>query len=131
LRRSLRIFIGALTLTITIAAECGEPKAAWRYPAPATAPRPAAIPPPNVITRATQEDAAAAARAASDPAISKAIKDYLGAGAPQWHVAAARDIGDYVLLWIGFPEIVDGGIDLVYSKQNRQVMWRFKGGILG
>jgi hypothetical protein len=82
---------------------------------------------PDVLTPATPADGAAAAKAASDPAISKAVSEYLGPGAPRWQIFAARDVGECVLLWVGFPNVADGGIDLVYSKPDRRVRWQFRG----
>jgi hypothetical protein len=99
-------------------------------PAP-PAPRPAEIPAAGVLTPATPADLRAAAGAASDPAIRQAVRDYLGPSAPRWEVIAARPVGDYVLLWVNFPEIDDDGIDLVYSKKDRRVGWQFTGGLRG
>src|SRR5687768_5841775 len=110
---------------------CEKPQAKWQYPAPSAATRPASVPPSDILTLATQADMNAAAKSSSDPAISKAVGAYLGPGAPRWPVAAARDVGDYVLLWIGFPDIADGGIDVIYSKPDQRIEWQFKGGVRG
>src|SRR4051812_47379207 len=111
--REVLTLIAALTLAVV---GCDKPQATWQNPTPSATTRPAAVPSPNVLTLATEADIAAATKASSDPAISKAVSNHLGAGTPRWNVAAARDIGDYVLLWVGFPDIADGGIDLVFSK---------------
>ena len=126
--RALLTVAEALCLAV---AGCDDPKATWRYPTPPVTTRPSNVPSPDVLTLATQADIATAAKSASDPSISKAVTDYLGSGAPRWNIVAARDIGDYVLLWLGFPEIADGGIDLVYSKPDQRVKWQFKGGERG
>jgi hypothetical protein len=49
----------------------------------------------------------------SDPAIQKAIGDRVGGSARRWQIVAARPVGDYVLLWISFSDVADGGVDLV------------------
>jgi hypothetical protein len=121
----------AVAALAILLAGCDRPKPAWHYPAPSAATRPAAVPPSSILTPATKADIAAAPAAAADPAISAAVNDHLGPGAPRWHISAARDIGDYVLLWIGFPDVADGGIDLVYSKRDHRVRWHFLGGIRG
>ena len=126
--RGILTLIAALALAV---GGCDKPKAAWQYPTPPATSRPTVVPSPDVLTLATQTDIAAATKAASDPALSKAVTDYLGPGAPRWNVAAARDIGDYVLLWVGFHDVADGGIDLVYSKPDTRVKWQFKGGERG
>jgi hypothetical protein len=110
---------------------CDKPQTAWQYPTPSPATRPAAVPSPEVLTLTTQADIAAAANAASDAAISDAVTEYLGPGAPRWRIVAARNVGDFVLLWIAFPEVADGGIDLVYSTPDHRVKWQFKGGVRG
>jgi len=122
--RGLFTLIAALALLV---GACDKPKPAWQYPTPSPATRPAAVPSPDVLTLATEADVAAAAKAASDPAISKAVAEYLGPGAPRWQIFAARDVGECVLLWVGFPKVADGGIDLVYSKLDRRVKWQFRG----
>lgn len=120
--------IAAASLAI---AGCQEPTSPWRYPTSPVTTRPATVPASDALTLPTQTDIGMAAQAASDQSITKAVTDYLGSGAPRWNIVAARDIGDYVLLWLGFPEIADGGIDLVYSKPDQRVKWQFKGGERG
>jgi hypothetical protein len=93
--------------------------------------RPSEIPAEDVLTLAIPADMDAAAEAASDPALQKAVREHLGGAAPRWQIVAARPVGDYVLLWISFPEIADGGVDLVYSRKERRIGWSFKGGELG
>jgi hypothetical protein len=126
--REVLSLLAALTLAVV---GCDKPKGSWKYPTPSPATRPSVVPSPDVLTLATQADIGAAAKGPLDPAISKAISVYLGPGAPRWKIVAARDVGDYVLLWLGFPDIADGGIDLVYSKPEQQVKWQFKGGERG
>jgi hypothetical protein len=40
-------------------------------------------------------------------------------------------VGEYVLLWIAFPEICDGGIDLIFSVKDMEIVGTFLGGYLG
>lgn len=124
----VRGVVAAFSLGI---AGCDKAEPSWQYPSASASTRPSAILSLDALTLATQADIDAAATAASDPPLSKAVSDYLGPGAPRWHLAAARDIGDYVLLWVGFPEVTDGGMDLVYAKAERRVKWHFKGGHRG
>jgi hypothetical protein len=121
-----------VTLLAMSLAGCEGPQTAAtpRVPA-ASSPRPSEIPPEDVLTLATKADLDAAEEAASDPALQKAIREHLGGDAPQWQIVAARPLGDYVLLWISFPEIADGGADLVYSRKEQRIGWSFKGGELG
>jgi hypothetical protein len=117
-----------LLMAMTVAG-CGrqatEPAAATQST------RPAEIPAPGVLTLATRADMDAAAGIASDPAIQKAIGDRVGGSAQRWQIVAARPVGDYVLLWVSFPDVADGGVDLVYSKKERCIGWDFTGGMRG
>jgi hypothetical protein len=85
--------------------------------------------------RATSRDVGDAAGFAGDAALQKAITDYLPRTAWKpgwrWQLNAARPVGDCVLLWIGFPDVADGGVDLVYSKKDQRINWEFKGGERG
>ena len=126
-----RLPITLLVLLTFVFAGCEKPQARWHYPAPSAATRPADIPPPDVLTLATPEDTAEVATAAADPAISEAVTAYLGPGAPRWKIVGLRNVGENVLLWVAFPEVDDGGIDLVYSTPDRRVKWQFKGGERG
>jgi hypothetical protein len=49
----------------------------------------------------------------------------------EWKVCAARPVGKYLLLWIWFPKIMDGGVDVIYSMDDDQVVGTFLGGIRG
>lgn len=127
----VRAPLTVVTVLTLLVGACEEPQAKWQFPTPSPAARPAVIPSPDVLTLATQADIAAAATAASDPVLSKAVSNYLGPGAPRWQIVALRNVGDYVLLWVAFPEVADGGIDLVYSKPDQRVKWQFRGGERG
>ncbi|MEO8670624.1 MAG: alpha/beta hydrolase [Tahibacter sp.] len=93
--------------------------------------RPPGIPAEDALTRANAADIAAATRWAGDPQLQRAIQMRLGDGSPRWSIAAAREQGDYVLLWIRFPDVDDGGIDLVYTKSQQRIGWEFNGGERG
>ncbi|HEX2224815.1 MAG TPA: hypothetical protein VHN15_11475 [Thermoanaerobaculia bacterium] len=108
-------------LAMTLAGCEGPQKTGTPRVPPASSPRPAEIPAEDLLTLATTADMAAAHEAASDPAIEKAVREYLGSDAPRWQIVAARPIGDYVLLWIGFTEMADGGSGLVYSRRERRI----------
>lgn len=125
------IFLGALSA-------CDKPSPP-PVPPPATtvAPyRPAEVPAEGVLTLATPADIARAPAFVSNPAIQKAIKDFIATDhlykpTDPWTLNAARPVGDYVLLWISFPKIADGGIDLIYSTKDHRIYWTFLGGIRG
>ncbi len=93
--------------------------------------RPAEVPAAGVLTLATEEDMKEAAKFGADPLIQTAINDYLADPKRHWTLVAARPMDDYVLLWIAFPGIADGGIDLIYSKKEHRIGWEFKGGLRG
>jgi hypothetical protein len=46
-------------------------------------------------------------------------------------IVAARPAGRHVLLWISFPGVADGGVDLIYSTDDRKIIGEFQGGIRG
>ena len=115
-----------------LASACGGPPPVSPSPA-AAAPssRPSEIPPVGVLTLATRDDMSRADTFAFDVSIQKAVNDYLANPGQRWTLHAARPAGDFVLLWIGFPGIADGGADLVYSTKEKQIKWEFKGGERG
>lgn len=49
----------------------------------------------------------------------------------RFSIVAARPVGRYLLLWISFPSVADGGIDLIYSVEERTFVGEFKGGMRG
>ena len=66
--------------------------------------------------------------------VSEDIKKAVSALVPKktkWGICAARDTGAHVLLWIGYPEIMDGGDFLIYSKKGKRIIGSFHGGELG
>ena len=124
-----RLFVVLIAMA---AVGCDRPQTATtQTPSTTQSTRPAEVPLANVLTLATKADMEAAADVASDPAVQKAIGDYVGNSASRWEVVAARSLGDFVLLWVSFPDVADGGIDLVYSKKEQRIKWEFKGGERG
>ena len=86
------------------------------------------LPLPDQLTLATQEDMNNVNAIDADirQAISLCIPDNT-----KWQVYACRDTGQFMLLWIGFPDVMDGGIDLVYSKKTKSIICSFLGGYRG
>jgi hypothetical protein len=123
--------LALVTIAVCILSGCGQPQGSWQPPASSEATRPQAIPAADVLTPATPADIAAASASEAESAVSTAVRDYLGPGAPRWRIVASRHLGDYLLLWVAFPDIADGGIDLVYSKSDQRVKWQFRGGERG
>lgn len=65
------------------------------------------------------------------PATIKAVERYLKTTGETVVISAARPVGDYLLLWIAFPEVADGGIDLIWSVEKRKRAGDFLGGYRG
>lgn len=93
--------------------------------------RPADVPAAGVLTPAIAEDGKAAVKFATDGNITKAVNDFVGKSVKRWELTAARQVGEYVLLWIAFPGVADGGVSLVYSQKEHRIICTFLGGILG
>ena len=89
----------------------------------------AGLPLPDQLTLATKEDIG------SVPSVGKevhaAVRAYLEPREVEWKLTAAREVGDYVLLWIAFPKIADGGVDLIYSIKAKCIVGTFLGGYRG
>ena len=49
----------------------------------------------------------------------------------KWQVSALREVDAHILLWLNFPEIMDGGVDIIYSKEKKAVVGTFLGGYRG
>jgi len=123
-----------LTLAVAILtwnAGAAQQSAASDSPTAVDAARPIGIPAADALTLAKPADMQAAAQFASDPALQLAVNAYLRGSAQRWKLVAARELGDYVLLWISFSGVADGGVDLVYSKKQRRIGWEFLGGYRG
>ena len=87
------------------------------------------LPLENVLTLATKEDIEFAARL--DAATIKAVEQSLEYTGDKVAIVAARPIGDYLLLWIIFPNTDDGAINLIWSVENQQIVGKFYGGEQG
>lgn len=120
-----------VTLTALALSACDKPQAGTAPIPAASSPRPSGIPAAGALTLATGADMKTAAQVASDPAIQKAVGVFLGSSAARWKLVAARPIGNCILLWISFPDIADGGTDLVYSTTEQRIGWEFSGGYRG
>lgn len=65
------------------------------------------------------------------PETIKVIEMFLKPTGSKFQINAARPIGDHLLLWIGFPEVADGGVDLIFSIGKNKVVDTFCGGYRG
>ena len=41
------------------------------------------------------------------------------------HIYAAREIGDFILIFVDEPGVADGGFEFIYSKKSKKVVGRF------
>lgn len=89
----------------------------------------AGLPAAGELTLANDEDGKHVLKL--DSAVDDALGRYLEPLKVKWKICAARPVGDYILLWIGFPEVIDGGRDLIYSVKEQQIVGEFLGGYLG
>jgi hypothetical protein len=89
------------------------------------------LPLPDVLTLATSEDIANA------KSVSKAVRAVVGDyikkehRGVKWEISATRDIKGHILLWLNFPNIRDGGVDVIYSKDKKAIVDTFLGGYGG
>ena len=65
------------------------------------------------------------------PEAKEAVHAFLEKQSVEWLITAARPMGDHWLLWITFPKIADGGIDLIYSAEKKKIVGEFLGGWRG
>jgi hypothetical protein len=65
------------------------------------------------------------------PDTVKAVELFLKPVERKHHIVAARLIGNHILLWVAFPEVADGGVDLIFSLEKKRVVGTFLGGYLG
>jgi LysM repeat protein len=98
---------------------------------PAGAPAVGRLPRPDELTLAKPEDTARTATVAND--VRDIVQKHLARERPgvEWRIEAARPVEGHLLLWISFPKIMDGGIDLVYSTEQRKIVGAFLGGYRG
>lgn len=48
-----------------------------------------------------------------------------------YHLYAAKDLGNYILLYFDEPKVMDGGFELIYSKKLEKIIGCFLGGYKG
>ena len=48
-----------------------------------------------------------------------------------YHIYAAKDLGNYILLYFDEPEVMDGGFELIYSKKLNKIIGTFSAGHKG
>ncbi len=65
------------------------------------------------------------------PDTVNAVESFLKPTGRKTRVVAARPIGNYILLWVSFPAVADGGVDLIYSLEKKRVVGTFLGGYRG
>lgn len=89
------------------------------------------LPLPNVLTLAKNEDIKNAKK------VSKAVRNVVGEyikkehRGVEWEISAAREVKGHILLWLNFPKILDGGVDVIYSKEKKAIVGTFLGGYRG
>ncbi len=100
-------------------------------PPPAGTPALGRLPRPDELTLAKPEDTTRATNVTAD--VREAVRDHLSRdhSGVAWRIEAVRPVEGHLLLWISFPEILDGGIDLVYSTEQRTIVGTFLGGYRG
>lgn len=42
-----------------------------------------------------------------------------------YHLSAAKELGEYILLYFAEPEVIDGGFELVWSKKLKRIIGEF------
>ena len=91
----------------------------------------ARLPPSGELTLATEADISNGSIASG--AVKDAIDAYLRTRDKHvtWRIGAARVVGEYLLLWVDFPEVLDGGIDLIYSSREQRIVGTFLGDLRG
>jgi hypothetical protein len=87
------------------------------------------LPPTDVLTLAAKPDVEYAAKLPLETV--SAVKLLLKPVGTEVSIDAARPIGSYFLLWISFPKIADGGIDLIWSVDKQKPVGYFLGGYRG
>lgn len=87
------------------------------------------LPQEGKLVLATPADVAYVKSVGDD--VLSVLSEFFGPKTAKWQIVAARPVGDCLLLWVGFPGIADGGIDLIYSKKVNGIIGGFSGGIYG
>jgi hypothetical protein len=87
------------------------------------------LPATGKLTLATEEDQKRTGKLPAE--VGSAVGAFLKTRAVEWKIMAARPVGNHILLWIAFPKIADGGIDLIYSVEKKRIVGEFLGGQRG
>ena len=62
---------------------------------------------------------------------AKKYIEYTKINTTDYHIYAAKDLGDYILLYFNEPEVADGGFEMVYSKSLEIIIGFFSAGYKG
>ena len=81
------------------------------------------------LTLATDADRERANRLGRE--VTEAVGTFLESKDVEWQIVAARPVGTHILLWVAFPKIADGGVDLIYSVEKKRIVGEFLGGYRG
>lgn len=81
------------------------------------------------LTLATEADVHHVSRLS--PEVVRTVEQFLKPCGRKSRIVAARPVGHHLLLWVCFPEVKDGGIDLIYSLEKKRVVGTFFGGERG
>lgn len=65
------------------------------------------------------------------PEVVAAVERSVTPQSAKFRIVAARPVGEYLLLWIGFPEVMDGGAHVIYSVEKKKLVGTFLGGYSG
>lgn len=65
------------------------------------------------------------------PETIRAVEKALKPAGEKVSIVAARPVGNYLLLWVSFPEVADGGVDLLWSVEKNKAVGTFCGGYRG
>lgn len=62
---------------------------------------------------------------------AKKYIEYTKTNTTDYHIYAAKDLGNYILLYFNEPEVADGGFEIVYSKRLEKIIGFFSAGYKG
>ena len=87
------------------------------------------LPLKDKLTLATEEDVTFVKELS--PKTVKAVEKYLKQSGEEITIVAARPVGKHLLLWVAYPKVLDGGIDLIWSTEDQKCVGTFLGGYRG
>ncbi|MCC6698150.1 MAG: hypothetical protein IT365_21185 [Candidatus Hydrogenedentes bacterium] len=88
-----------------------------------------ALPAKDELTLATNADVQFVKTLSRE--VIAAVEQSVTPQSAEFRIAAARPVGGYLLLWIGFPEVMDGGEHVIYSVEKKKLVGTFLGGYSG